>query len=201
MAHISNISASKFTFLDYVPNTANSSTDAVTALADLFISNRAAIEAAHSTPETPEAAVVNVGNVREFPSMGVPANVVNVPVYGQATSSQVSGQSDAPSLDFTLNYIPADHHVLETARKNADRMAFRVRVSDQDITLDGNGIPTADATVTFDDFIFFGTIASLEVTPGLTDSLQASMTLTIEGEFVGPLSWVGTSTATYGLPA
>src|SRR6056300_1258169 len=49
------------------------------------------------------------GKIREFPNLGIPANVVNVPQYGQATSSQITGQSDPPSLDFTFNYVPSIH--------------------------------------------------------------------------------------------
>jgi len=39
-----------------------------------------------------------IKNVREFPQIGTPANIVNVPVYGQKTSSQIQGQSDSPNL-------------------------------------------------------------------------------------------------------
>lgn len=47
-----------------------------------------------------------VGSVREFPSIGTPANIVNVPVYGQRQSSTVQGQADAPSLELTVNFVP-----------------------------------------------------------------------------------------------
>jgi hypothetical protein len=51
---------------------------------------------------------VRVQNVREFPSIGTPANIVNVPVYGAKTSRQVQGQADAPTVEITLNYVPSD---------------------------------------------------------------------------------------------
>lgn len=202
MAHLSSISASKFTTLDYVPNTLNDENDTPGTLHALFVSNSAAILATQiETDETVDGSVVHVGNVREFPSLGTPANVVNVPVYGQATSSQVAGQADAPSLEFTLNYVPADHAVLDTARRQNTRMCFRVRIADADLTTDANGVIQADNIDVFDDFYFFGTIASFEVTPGLTDSLQASVTLTIDGDFLGPYSLVaGSTTSTYALP-
>jgi hypothetical protein len=203
MAHITSIGASKFTTLDYVPNTANDALDSAGTLHALFAANSVTILATDAaTDETVEAAVVHVGNIREFPSLGTPANIVNVPVYGQATSSQVSGQSDAPSLEFSLNYVPSNHAALETLRKNNTRCCFRVRISDADLTTDSNGIITADNADLFADFYFFGTVASFEVQPGLTDSLQAAMTLTIEGDFNGPFSLVaGAGTSTYALPA
>jgi len=203
MAHISSIGASKFTTLDFVANAVNNTNSASADLHALFASNSTTILATNTaTDETPEAAVKHVGNIREFPSLGTPANIVNVPVYGKASSSQVSGQSDAPSLEFTLNYIPADHAALDTLRKSATRLCFRVRIADADITADASGILTADNADKFADFYFFGTIASFEVAPSLSDSLQATISLTIEGDFSGPFSLVeDTTTSTYALPA
>jgi hypothetical protein len=203
MAHISSIGASKFTTLDYVLNTANSDISTAAALNDLFISNQTAILATDTaTDETPESAVVHVGNIREFPSLGSPANIVNVPVYGSAVSSQVAGQSDNASLEFSLNYVPSDHYALETIRKAGSRLCFRVRLADADITVDANRIVTADNADTFADFFFFGKIASFEIQPGLTDALQATMSIAIDGDFNGPFSLVaGSGVSTYALPA
>jgi hypothetical protein len=198
MAHITSIGAAKFTTLDYVPNTAQNANSTIADIADLFVSNLTAASADSVTAETVESAVVHVGNIREFPSLGTPANVVNVPVYGQATSSQVAGQSDAPTLEFTLNYIPADHAAIDTLRKNATRLCFRVRISDANITTDSNGVVTATGADKFADFYFFGTVASFEISPSLSDSLQATMALTIEGDFSGPYSLTGSA---YALPA
>ena len=198
MAHITSIGAAKFTTLDYVPTTAQNANSAIADIADLFVSNLSSAAADSVTAETPESAVVHVGNIREFPSLGTPANVVNVPVYGQATSSQVAGQSDAPTLEFTLNYVPADHAALDTLRKDATRVCFRVRISDANIDADSNGVVTANGADKFADFYFFGTVASFEIAPSLSDSLQATMALTIEGDFLGPFSLTGSA---YALPA
>jgi len=203
MAHITSIGASKFTTLDFVPNTADSANSTSGALHALFASNSTAILAASAaTDETPESAVKHVGNIREFPSLGTPANIVNVPVYGQSSSSQVSGQSDAPSLEFTLNYVPSTHANLDVLRKANTRLCFRVRITDAAITVDGNDVMTADNADKFADFYFFGTIASFEISPSLSDSLQANIALTIEGDFSGPFSLeAAASTSTYALPA
>ena len=203
MSHITSIGASKFTALDFVVNSAQNANSTAAALHGLFVSNSAAILASETViDETLVGTVKHVGNIREFPSLGTPANIVNVPVYGQATSSQVSGQSDAPSLEFTLNYVPADHAALDVLRKSATRLCFRVRIADASITVDASGIMTADNVDKFADFYFFGTVASFEIAPSLSDSLQATIAVTIEGDFVGPLALVAdSSTSTYALPA
>ena len=136
--------------------------------------------------------VTAIGNVREFPSLGTPANIVNVPVYGQSISAQVSGQSDAPSLEFTLNYVPADHYALDTLRVAGSQLAFRVRLASAENGLDGG---EADE---YDDFYFKGTVASLEITPALNDATQATLALTINTDFFGPAAATATG---YALPA
>jgi len=203
MAHITSIGASKFTTLDFIANTANNTNSASADLHGLFAANSATILGTQTaTDETVQAAVKHVGNIREFPSLGTPANIVNVPVYGQATSSQVSGQSDAPSLEFTVNYIPSDHANLDVLRKANTRLCFRVRITDADVASDAAGVLTADNADKFADFYFFGTIASFEISPSLSDSLQATIAVTIEGDFSGPFSLeADSSTSTYALPA
>jgi hypothetical protein len=201
MSHISSIGASKFTTLDYVATEAAAS-DAATLHA-LFASNSTTVLATDAqTDEVAEAAVVHVGNIREFPSLGTPANIVNVPVYGQATSSQISGQSDAPTLEFSVNYVPSEHAALEVLRKNNTRLCFRVRITDADVAKNVDGVLTADNADKFADFYFFGKVASFEISPSLSDSLQATMAVTIEGDFQGPYSLVaGSGETTYALPA
>lgn len=194
MAHLTKISAGKFSSLDYVPTTAGvSASSTLAVITSQFVTTanqELTTNVAGGVLEELESGVVHVGNVREFPSLGTPANVVNVPVYGQSTSSQVAGQSDAPSLEFSLNYVATDHAALETLRKSAASVCFRVRMSDvkQAVSSANNNAPVAYADQEFGDFYFFGTIASFEITTGLTDAIQASITLTVNGDFTGPVS-------------
>ena len=132
-----------------------------------------------------------VGQVREFPSLGTPANIVNVPVYGSSISSQVGGQADAPTLTFTLNYIPTEHAALDTIRQTGVVQAFRVRLASSANGVRGNSFDI------FDDLYFRGRIESFETTPSLSDSNQVTVTMSIQGDFAGPFSLVGT---TYALP-
>ena len=199
MTQLSKISAGKFTSLDFIP-----SISTVTSLADvsdIMVTDTNQKLVTLSTAGVPvreelEPGVKHVGNVREFPSVGTPANVVNVPVYGQSTSSQVAGQSDAPSLEFSLNYVASEHAELDALRKAGTRLLFRVRMTDSSNLAPASapnlGVPTAYVDDEFSDFYFFGTIASFEITTNLTDSIQASISLTVEGDFVGPASFPGT---------
>jgi len=140
------------------------------------------------------------GRIREFPNLGIPANVVNVPQYGQGASSQIAGQSDAPSLDFTFNYIPTEHAFISAMREAGENRLFRIRLSNATQDVDTNQIALpyeytqADNTGTdmreFSDFYLFGSVASFEIVPNLTDSNQLNVTLTIDGEMKGPHSYV-----------
>jgi len=60
---------------------------------------------ASSTTVIPYA---KIKNVREFPAVGTPANIVNVPVFGQKIGQSIGGQADAPTLELTINYIGSD---------------------------------------------------------------------------------------------
>jgi len=137
------------------------------------------------------------GRIREFPNLGIPANVVNVPQYGQGSSSQIAGQSDAPSLDFTFNYVPTDHAFISELRESGEALLFRVRLSNAEQIEETAGLITPyeekkGVTSTmreFSDFYFFGSVASFEIVPNLTDSNQLNVTLTIDGEMAGPFSY------------
>jgi len=69
------------------------------------------------------------GRIREFPNLGIPANIVNVPQYGQASTSQIVGQSDPPNLDFTFNYVAAEHYFIDDLRASGEQRLFRVRLA------------------------------------------------------------------------
>ena len=195
MAHINNIGASIYTRIDYVPGSISTADRAAPLnLAAKFES----AAAADGVPATTEAAVVAIEGIREFPSLGTPSNIVNVPQYGQSISSQIQGQADAPSLEFTFNYIPTNHYTLDALRKSGTNLVFRVRLSN---TEDGGvqATPASDATTEYEDIYFQGTIASFEIVPALTDATQANIALTIDGDFEGPFSY--TAGSTYGLPS
>ena len=169
MAHITTLGAGIYTYLDMFAGTIPASTDTSAEFAALF-------QAANS------AEITRMPSVREFPSVGTPANIVNVPVYGQSTSSQVQGQADAPSLEVTVNYVPSDmvaiHDLIGTP------MAFRVLMTAESIDL----ATSLGATIAADntEFYFLGKVEAVLVNPQLTDANTATVTLSAQSDFVGP---------------
>ena len=127
MTHISSIVAGMYSYLsvalpltDVSFSTANIDTPAEWQA--LFLDEIAA------TGTKATGTYVRIQNVREFPSIGTPANIVNVPVYGQKTSKQVQGQADAPTIEITLNYVPSDWAsttILGAAVGNGVQYGFR----------------------------------------------------------------------------
>jgi len=173
MAHISNLGAGIFTYLDIFTGTVPAGTDTAAECAALFVG---------STPGTPDATHVRLPSVREFPSIGTPANIVNVPVYGQNTSSQVQGQSDAPTLEVTVNYVPSDMTAFHTLI--GQKVAFRFLMTATACTpAAGSGSTLANANT---EFYFIGKVEAILVNPALTDSNTATVTLSAQSDFFGP---------------
>jgi len=173
MAHISSLGAGVFTYLDVFTGTIPNDTDTAAEIAALFVGG---------TPGTADATHIRMPSVREFPSVGTPANIVNVPVYGQKTSSQVQGQSDSPSLEVTVNYVAADmtdiHDLIGT------NLAVRFMMAASAVTEDQG----ADATLAIEntEFYFLGKIEAILVNPALTDAVTATVTLSTQSDFFGP---------------
>ena len=164
MALISNIGAGIFTTLKY-------KADSSYTLPTNDTEHQAFITA--TTGDFDGA--VEVTGIREFPTFGKPANIVNVPQYGQSISSQISGQSDAPTLEFTLNYTPSVHNTLQGLVDDGNTYVFQLDVKN---------------TEAGDNAAFYvkGSVASFEVSPNLTDSNQATLTLTTSTDYVGPFA-------------
>jgi hypothetical protein len=72
---------------------------------------------------------VRLANVRSFPSIGAPANIINVASFGSKASKQINGQSDAPTVEITVNYIASDWDstlsLLNTMLNDGKNHAFR----------------------------------------------------------------------------
>lgn len=180
MAHISSIQASIFTQLAYnaTPVATLSAADTQAELVALFAT-----------------APSEVTNIREFPEFGTPANIVNVPVYGKKSSVQVQGQSDSPTLEFTLNYVPAEHETIQTLVGNGQLYAFQISLTSQEpanlqqIAATGIGSPVNSIATNNTVFNFLGKFESFLVTPSLTDSTQAKITLSMQTEMFGPATY------------
>ena len=187
MAHITSIGAGMFSDLS-VANPVTGVTNAIDTEAEFV-----ALFATES--DTPGAgAFIRIKNVREFPSMGTPPNIVNVPVYGQKSSQQIQGQSDAPSLEITENYVPADWAagtVLGGMVTDGKLRAFRFTLLNTDSL--GATPATKYASVTAglgtvgnSEYYWLGKLEAIQVNPQLTDANTATITFTIQSPFYGP---------------
>jgi len=176
MAHISSLGAGIFTYLDIFTGTIPAGTDTAAEAAALFVG---------TTPGTADAAHVRMPSVREFPAIGTPANIVNVPVFGQKTSSQVQGQSDAPSLEITVNYVSADMAAIHTLI-DGETKVFRFMMAATPVTPDEAAAATLAAENT--EFYFLGKVEAILVNPALTDATTATVTLSAQSEFFGPVT-------------
>lgn len=130
---------------------------------------------------------IRMKNVREFPSIGTPPNIVNVPVFGQAQSQQVQGQSDAPSMEITVNYVATDwsaaSHLGKLMAAKA-QTAFRFTLM--------NALPTSYASTSAglgtqknSVWYWIGKIEALLVNPQLTDANTATISISVQSDFFG----------------
>lgn len=195
MAHISSIGAAMFSELAIAtPSTelSNSSLAALDTAAEfqaLYASEIANVGGTRAA-----GAFVRVSNVREFPAMGTPPNVVNVPTYGKKTSSQVQGQADSPSMEITLNYVPTEWakesgNICGMMVGDGIQRVFRFTLMNAEPT--GTGATKWASTtggvgsVQNSQYYWVGKLEALQVTPGLTDATTATITITMQSEFFG----------------
>jgi len=126
--------------------------------------------------------------------MGVPPNIVNVPNYGSKTSRQIQGQSDSPSFEVTLNFVPL--HWQDAATYLGELVgdgklwAFRFTLLNSEPT--GSTFATKYAstaggvgTVQNSQYYWGGKLEALQVNPQLTDSNTAVITISIQTDFLG----------------
>jgi hypothetical protein len=195
MAHISSIGAGMFSDLSVATPGTPLSPEALAAL-DTAVEFQALF--ANEIPSVGGTkgtnTFVRVKNVREYPSMGTPPNIVNVPVYGQRTSQQIQGQSDAPSMEITLNYIPAEWaddpaNILGSMVGDGNQYVFRFTLMNAEPTGSGDVKYAATAggvgTVGNSQYYWIGKVDALMVNPQLTDANTATLTISIQSDFYG----------------
>ncbi len=131
---------------------------------------------------------VSIKNVREFPAMGTPPNVVNVPVYGQATSQQIQGQADAPSIEIQVNYIASEWAagtILGNAVGDGNQYLFRFTL----LNAKPDGLTAAALASTENtSYYWVGKMEAIQVSPQLTDANTATITITVQSDFYGAFS-------------
>ena len=192
MAHISSIGAGMYSDLSIaVPSTPPSfaALDTEAEFEALF-----ATEIASAGGTKAVNTFVRVKDIREFPAMGTPPNIVNVPVYGQASSQQIQGQSDAPSMELTMNFVPADwadevSNILGSMVGDGNQYVFRFALLNSEPTGSGNTKYASSGsglgTVQNSCYYWVGKIEAIQVNPQLTDANTATITISIQSPFYG----------------
>lgn len=188
MSHITSIGAGMFSDLSVaVPSTPITNFAALDTAAEflpLFTNEIANVGGTKATNT-----FVRIKNIREFPAMGTPPNVVKVPVYGQKVSQQIQGQADAPSMEITLNFVSSDWAddgscILGGMVGDGKQYVFRFALMNAEPTAypsTAGGIGTVENS----QYYWYGKIEAIEVTPALTDANTAKVTITIQSDFFG----------------
>ena len=193
MAHINSIGAGLFSDLSI----AMASTDPTFSTLDTAAEFQAlfATEIASVSGTKAANTFVRVGNVRTFPAMGTPANIVKVPTYGQKTSSSIQGQADAPQLELDMNFVASDWAkdtggiLLGNAVGDGKQYVFRFTLLNAEPTGTGPTKYAATApgigTVQNSQYYWIGKLEALLVTPSLTDANTAKLSMSIQSNFFG----------------
>ena len=138
---------------------------------------------------------VELPDVRDMPSFGTPANLVKVPVYGQAQTQAIQAQSDAPDLEFVVNYVPSKWAPTGVAFSSTgnigdakgDGVAKVFQVALLGSLPDGLNATTADLGSVPNAVIYFvGKIESILVNPSRDDATTANVAVSIISDFYGP---------------
>lgn len=192
MAHIASIGAGMFSDMA-VATPATDFTQSTLSALDTAAEFQALFATEIQTNGGTKAAgsFVRMKNVREFPSMGTPPNIVNVPVYGSKTSQQIQGQSDAPSIELTVNYVPADWAsgtILGNMVGDGKQYVFRFALLNaQPLSYTSvSGTPASGiGSVQNSQYYWVGKVEALQVNPQLTDANTATITISIQSQFFG----------------
>ncbi len=145
---------------------------------------------------------VEIKNIRDMPAFGTPANIVKVPVYGQAQTQSIGAQSDAPDLELAINFVANDWAKVNATFGNpsvsaagtgtlGDAVADGVAKVFQFALLPAkpaslNALAGGIGTVPNALIYFVGKMESLLITPSRDDASTATVALSIQSDFYGP---------------
>lgn len=131
-----------------------------------------------------------IPDVRDMPQFGTPANIVKVPVYGQAQTQSIGAQADAPDLELTVNYVPSKWAAGTTLGDyEADGIAkvFQFAMLPSEPTDYATNTSTGGLRNVPNALIYFvGKVESVLVTPARDDASTATIALSIQSDFYGP---------------
>jgi hypothetical protein len=140
------------------------------------------------TDNTPVATeFISIAGIREFPPVGTPSNIVNVPGYGSATSLQIQGQADASSFELQINYTGTQWDKANYPGKMVnDGNAYPIRLAILNSRPPGlASSPAGLGAVENSIYYFIGKLEAIAVQPSLTDANIATLTLSVQSQFYG----------------
>ena len=140
---------------------------------------------------------IDMGNIRDMPSFGTPANIIKVPVYGRDQTLSVGAQPDAPDLEFTINYVGSEWDADATADSinsiKADGVTRPMMVSLLSSQADSSRIGqdgTGGLAAVPNGVIFFGgRVESALFNPMRDDAATVTVALSVQTDFFGPFSF------------
>jgi len=198
MSQLTSIGAALFTDLSVVTGTPVAGVAAVPALPTTLTA--ATFQALFATVGSVRT-YAKVNNVREFPAVGTPANIVNVPVFGQKIGQSIGGQADAPTLELTINYVASDwtantgttpENALAAMVGDGITRVWRFTLMNSDYTITPTAILSKYdsaagglSSVGNAQYYFMGRMESLLVTPSLTDATTAKISISLQSAFYG----------------
>ena len=139
---------------------------------------------------------VDLGNIRDMPSFGTPANIIKVPEFGRDQTLSIGAQPDAPDLEFTINFVGSDWDEEASATVVGDYVSdgrtrpmmismLSSEASGSNIGESGTGIGGAlNATI-----FFAGRIESALFNPMRDDASTVTVALSVQSNFFGPVSF------------
>ena len=208
MAHISSIGAAIFTDLSVA---VGAPTGGIAQSPQPATFDKASFDTLFTTTSATALKYLQIGNIREFPAFGAQPNLVKVPVYGQAQTQTIGGQSDSPDFTVTINYVPSEWASGTTATTWANNVvsvkgselanmirdgksrAWRLSLlaakpigatlgpTQSQWDSNAGGIGKVENSI----FYFMGKLESMLITPSLTDSVQATLAFSVQSDFYG----------------
>ena len=142
---------------------------------------------------------VDMGNIRDMPQFGTPANIIKIPEYGRKQTLSVGAQPDAPDLEFTINFVGVDWNIeaKETERvigryttdgvtrgMMVSLLAAQAASSHPGMAAGSDGIADVPNACIF----FAGKIESALFSPMRDDAATVTVALSVQSDFIGPVT-------------
>lgn len=186
MAHITSIGSGLFSNLAIHFGASATADTTLPASPDAYSSWDDKFTTASDTVGATNYKLIN--NIRDFPQIGTPPNIVNVPVYGQKVSQQIQAQSDAPNIELTINYVPDQWKagsLLGDAIQDGIIHTFRFTLLNTDPLSATASVGANVYTVPNTQWFWLGKIEALLVAPSLSDANTAIITLSLQSDIYG----------------